>query len=425
MFIVYGSFIPFRFSADAAFVQSQWAHFFSPPVVDGTKQFSIADVISNVLLFVPFGFFWLGSEIRKRIFSRLFGASFGLGCLGLLFGLTIELGQTFSPGRTASVLDALCNALGSGIGGIVGYFVFRAGRGAWGRIARGIIRERPSLMLLGLLVLVSVADAYYPFDITIDVSTVWDNFKHIHWLPFVGAPHRFWADLVLEKGFLFAAGGYLIALNLRRIATAVPRALSWCLCVIFAAGLEAGKLFFAARVPNPENLIVCTAGALLGTYIIVPLSETVFVRRHSTSILITLMVALEAYSELSPFDWVSSVGELRTRLATVEWLPFAAYYGAAPQSALFDFGKKLLLAGPLGFIIASGAKRGRLLAAMIGLLSGVTLEACQVALRSRTASITDVLLFGGAAWVGASIFERISGIRSPEKEGTCMAQPSL
>ena len=40
------------------------------------------------------------------------------------------------------------------------------------------------------------------------------------------------------------------------------------------------------------------------------------------------------------------------------------------------------------------------------LLVGLILEAGQIALQSRNPSLTDVLLFGGAAWTGAVIFGR-------------------
>ena len=71
LFIVYGTFIPFKFTDDAAFVQSQWSGFFNPPYADGVRQFSLSDLVSNILLFVPFGFLWVGSDIGKTIFNRL------------------------------------------------------------------------------------------------------------------------------------------------------------------------------------------------------------------------------------------------------------------------------------------------------------------------------------------------------------------
>jgi hypothetical protein len=48
---------------------------------------------------------------------------------------------------------------------------------------------------------------------------------------------------------------------------------------------------------------------------------------------------------------------------------------------------------------------------MVGLLVGLVLEGGQIALQSRNPSLTDVLLFGGAAWAGAVVFERYRRIR--------------
>src|SRR5262247_3807511 len=60
LFILYGSFIPFRFSDDPEFVRSQFVRFFTPPYDHGVRRFSLPDVVSNVLLLFPSGFF--GSE---------------------------------------------------------------------------------------------------------------------------------------------------------------------------------------------------------------------------------------------------------------------------------------------------------------------------------------------------------------------------
>jgi len=76
----------------------------------------------------------------------------------------------------------------------------------------------------------------------------------------------------------------------------------------------------------------------------------------------------------------------------------------------------LFLLGPLGFLIAAGTpdvspQKRQALATAAGLLVGLVLEAGQIALQSRNPSLTDVLLFGGAAWAGAVVFERYRRIR--------------
>src|SRR5215510_9112775 len=60
LFILYGSFIPFRFSDDPEFVRSQFVRFFAPPYDHGVRRFSLPDVVSKFSFSSPSGFF--GSE---------------------------------------------------------------------------------------------------------------------------------------------------------------------------------------------------------------------------------------------------------------------------------------------------------------------------------------------------------------------------
>jgi VanZ family protein len=266
-----------------------------------------------------------------------------------------------------------------------------------------------------LLLLASVADAYYPFDVTLDVSAVWHNLKNSRLIPFAGGLRRFWLDLFVEKILLFTAIGYLALQNLPQ-GTVHTRRLAWAACSVIAMLIEVGKLFFVGRVPNLDNVVLSSLGALVGVLLIPPLAATSFARQHARRILVILILCIIAYVELSPFDWIRSADQIPFRVAMIEWLPFSSYYGAEPQAALFDLAKKLFLLGSLGFLIAAGTrdvsprKRQRI-AAMVGLLVGLVLEGGQIALQSRNPSLTDVLLFGGAAWAGAVVFERYRRIR--------------
>ena len=415
LFILYGSFIPFRFSDDPEFVRSQLARFFTPPYDDGVRRFSLPDVVSNVLLFLPFGFLWVGAEFSPRMQRCFWRVAFTAGVLGLLSGLMIESGQMFSPGRTASILDALCNGIGSATGAAVGFLLFQAFRGSFGLVLLQLLRQRPSLVLLALLLLASVADAYYPFDVTLDVSTVWHNVKNTRLIPFVGGMRRLWLDLLVEKTLLFAAIGYLALRNLPEGDVSRPK-LAWAACSAIAVLIEVGKLFFAGRAPNIDNVVFSSLGAMFGVVLVPPLTTTYIARRHARRILVILILCIIAYVELSPFDWLRSAGEIRLRIAKIEWLPFSSYYSAEPQAALFDLAKKLFLLGPLGFLIAQGSRnrnsrRREALATAAGLLVGLILEAGQIGLQSRNPSLTDILLFGGAAWAGAVVFERYRRIR--------------
>jgi hypothetical protein len=128
-------------------------------------------------------------------------------------------------------------------------------------------------------------------------------------------------------------------------------------------------------------------------------------------------------------DAIDSVDEIPLRIAKIEWLPMGSYYHAEPQAALFDLAKKLFLLGPLGFLVAGSksagdVRRRQRLAILVGLMVGLTLEAGQIALRSRTPSMTDVLLFGGACWAGAVIFNRYSLTRTYRSD-TSLSHPLL
>lgn len=410
LFILYGTFIPFRFSSDPLFVRLRWQHFFSPPFVNGVKQFSLLDAASNVLLFVPFGFLWVGAKFANRRVMGFSAVVIFVTLFGALFSFAIELGQLFSPGRTASILDVSANTLGAALGAIFGYVIFSGLRGALGAALLHVMQRRPALILLALLLIVPLADAYYPFQITLDVSTVWGNLKRTQWLPFVGGFHRYWLDLIVEKVLLFAAIGYLAKTSLtdKFLPTSGPALV---LCVGFAFCVEAGKLLFVGRIPNAENFLLAATGALLGVTVVPLLAQTSVCRRHPVGVLLCLVVANLAYSELTPFDWIQLPDELARQVARIEWLPLGAYYGADPQAALFDLGKKLMLAGPLGFLIAAGwGGRRRFAAASAGFLLGATLEALQIFLRSRTASVTDILLFAVASGSGAVIWQRYAGL---------------
>lgn len=258
--------------------------------------------------------------------------------MGLLPGLTIESGQMFSPGRIPSILDALCNGLGSATGAAAGFLLFRAFRGSFGLILLQLIRQRPSLVLLALLLLVSVADAYYPFDVTLDVSTVWHNVKNARLIPFVGGLRRFWLDLLVEKTLLFAVIGHLALRNLPEGNAPGPK-LAWAACSAIAMLIEVGKLFFAGRAPNIDNVVFSSLGALVGVVLVPPLATTGIARRHARRILVILILCIIAYVELSPFDWIRSADQIPLRIAKIEWLPFSSYYSAEPQAALFDLAK--------------------------------------------------------------------------------------
>lgn len=113
IFIIYGSFIPFRFNLDPNFIIWRWQVFLFDSLRIELRQFSTPDIASNILLFCPFGFLLIGAYRSRPCEKSSSAMCLMIGGLGFLFGFMIESGQTLAPLRSPSMLDALCNGGGA------------------------------------------------------------------------------------------------------------------------------------------------------------------------------------------------------------------------------------------------------------------------------------------------------------------------
>jgi hypothetical protein len=87
--------------------------FLAPPAPRWTSgRWNLPDLVLNLAGFVP-----LGMLIAWRRGPR--GVLLAVAC-GLTLSLTIELLQTWIPGRHSSLVDLVCNALGALLGGLIG-----------------------------------------------------------------------------------------------------------------------------------------------------------------------------------------------------------------------------------------------------------------------------------------------------------------
>jgi VanZ family protein len=77
-------------------------------------MFGVADVVLNVLGFIPFGFLaaWCLAAAAPSVLVRSLAAVLG----GLALSLTIELAQVFLPSRTSSLSDLVANTAGTALG---------------------------------------------------------------------------------------------------------------------------------------------------------------------------------------------------------------------------------------------------------------------------------------------------------------------
>ncbi|HEY7652093.1 MAG TPA: VanZ family protein [Methylomirabilota bacterium] len=392
LFLLYGSFFPFHFATDLATVRHNLdAAVLFPYDAGGQRTFSLPDVASNVLVGLPLGLLLV---TRRPSGSSPAAEVFRCGLLALLLASAIEAGQLFTSDRTASVIDIAGQVVGSVTGGLVGLTAVEAMQGSATQRLLPVFRERRAAAPLAALALVLAADSLYPYAVTLDVSTLWGNFKQTAWTPLAGDLP--WHALLVERILPYAVLGALAVAVLSPRSPSTARPAAWALCVAYAAGLETGKLFIEGRAPTIAHLPAAALGTLIGV-----LASPVKLVPPAT--LVLGAAGFLAYQELTPFDFLWSVDHVHARMPEIEWLPFASYYWADPQSALFDVGKKLLLGAGLGAALGTAGSRAPA-AWALGL--GVLLEAMQLLERSHRPAVTDVLLFVAGAIAGASLLAR-------------------
>ena len=414
-FILYGSFIPFQLALGHEGLWDRMSRVQLLPFRDGRRAFSILDVASNVLLFVPFGALTtLGfspGHRRPRILP-IAAAALLAGLLAML----IELGQLFAAGRTASLIDLAANMTGAILGAAAMALVWRSGEGRLAAAATALVRREPLVVPIALLAVTFLAEATYPFSITLDVSTLWGNLKAIAWAPF--AVPRFWGELVVDRGLRYALLGGMLAVVVDRHLSRIPaRTAAAGLVAAFAIGVELVKLLFEGRAPKVENAAVAIAGGLVGIAVLPAAARWDPVRRHPAAALGGLAILLLVHVELAPFEFGFDPATIRARLPRIEWLPFQSYYGADFQSALFDLWGKVSISGLLGFAVALGTGRGPLASALVGLAAGSGLEALQIATVSRHPSVSDVLAIALGAALGGAVYRRYRALTERDHEG--------
>lgn len=425
IFVVYGSFIPFIFNLDPNFVRWRAGVFLSRSLYRGITRWVWADVIVNVLLYVPLGLLGLASLRRDRWFSRSPVAPLVIGVLGLGTGLAVEFGQTLAPYRSPSMLDAFCNGFGALLGAVIGFCLLRPrSRALASRLAR-IARARPAESAALLLLFALLVENYYPFILTNELALRFNLAQALR-IRFWPATLRDWVDIFFDPGLICAALGF--ALYFAHRPTHPNAALkAWLQVSLAAAIIEAGTVFFVGSRFQLGDIFASSGGALFGVTIVPALSSLGWIKARQNALLLAGMLVVLGYFELRPLDWIDA-NQLPAKIRRIEWLPFISYYQSRPQAAIFDLAKKLFIGLPLGYLsVATSpvlAPRRRLIYA-VGSSGFVVLllEVCQLAVRSHVTSITDVLVFMFGAGLGAQIFEWFACAKPLSDHDSCRARP--
>ena len=282
MGIGYGSLLPFEFRD-----QTLWGAFselLSRTAVD-FGQLSRSDILTNFLLYVPLGFFWMNLfSRRQRSYSAVCSASFV--CLGV--SLSFEFAQAWQADRFCSAFDSVLNAAGATCGimiSVVSAFFARKVqvkvRHRQGLAAPLLRRKTKHLwwFLAGCYVLVLLSIFLRPLEFATSLTAVSESFSHLFELPFAELQRRSYIValiLISKKILLFVPLGAILFLAIyttpatgRARTRAVLHALLGAL--VLALGIEASQALLRSRFPASSDVVLYVTGVALGGYLVVRL----------------------------------------------------------------------------------------------------------------------------------------------------------
>jgi len=424
--LLYGSYMPFDFSFPppdavqrAHRIWSSWP--FTP---DG--EVGRADILANVLLYIPLGLF---AATRLRLGRVNRGVAFGVSLVhGFALTVAVEAVQFYLITRVCDAQDVLSNTLGTAIGAALGV---TCGRRWWTLLRRSVrwrLRVTSLSPVCALLVLMLAADAFYPLLPTQDVSAVKNHVKttlalfrdplgpHLwHGYPIFHEWHHPWCHswhhwLVCRVGLYAALAALMAGVSRRmgagRYATGAVAAFG------VAVVLELGKTFIETRYSNPGNVLMSGVGVIVGALLAARLAPGMTYRRKAWVAALAILVYM-AYMATVPRP--NEIGTERFRW-DVSLLPLYDYCMRGGLEDVKLFLRSILLSASVIFSLAVAgvwsrlglterAWRGAIWMALFGL---ATMSAKLLfTIPGRTPSTTDAFCYAVGAAVGAWVYHRM------------------
>lgn len=262
---VFGSLAPFTFHA---LTWDQARARIELPETPGLSRF---DLLDNVALFVPIGFFLAGA-LRQRHGAAVTAARVVI--VTAVLSAAVETAQIYLPTRTPAVSDFCAEQTGAAVG-----IALWAACGQWlvlwtQRLSRHREPAGLAVRLLAAFVVIWSVARLFPFNATIEVHQLAQRVRdgQIVLTPFAGgdSPARLAAEAIMATpiGFLATLGWTTPGVR-RRPAAAAAIALVFTGAVGVAQGLIDSQAFDITRVGT------AVAGALGGVALAVALSRSV------------------------------------------------------------------------------------------------------------------------------------------------------
>ena len=404
---------------------------------------SSSDWATNVMLFIPLTFTWMGALVADRRWPARVAAAALILPLAAALAVGIEFSQMWFPARTTSLTDITAETVGAAVGIVlwlgVGQLVV-----VW--LRQYSVDRRPASQLRWLLQAYVVGFVIYsviPLDLTMSVTELYHKYARgqIILVPFSyhfgsasEAAYQTLADIAL-----FVPIGAWVTLRLKEYA---PRRASLATAVliggIIAASIEVAQLLVLSRFTSTTDIILGTIGTAIGAKLVFrPDARTVFAAaagepRPRDRKAWPWLALLAGYSLFLiagfwfPFAVTRDPAIVRTRLD--EFLaraPFFALYETDPFNAIKQLVVRLVLFAPIGIIWANIASVGRIAAARrllltAGMVYAATLafgiEITEVLMPDKVADSTEIALCVAGALAGLVVTWRVLRARDEDLE---------
>jgi VanZ family protein len=335
--ILYGSFYPFGF----------YAHHdprgaLGVLLKSGFRPASRDDVVANILLYFPFGFFALYA-LGRRIGPAVAAAT----AAGFALSLVVELGQFYDTGRVQELSDIWSNTLGAFLGAA----------------AAAAARRRVSSPFLAVLLACWLGDRWYPALPSLPAVRV--------------GPLLVVSSIPALDLFRFFAAWLAVGLMLESLFQETRPGISRSRAALPALLLVSLLARALAVDVEPAEIAGGVLAALAWSGVLWRLPA----RSAAAAALFATLVALAA---LAPFHFSAAP-------RAFGWVPFRSFLEAGSSVAIRSFFDKAFLYGGMLWLLARcGFSAGW--AAALGAALVFCLRLIQVYLPGRSAEITDTIL---------------------------------
>ncbi len=237
--------------ASAGTWSSDGSRIWAPVLVSWT------DVAQNLLLYIPFGM--LGVTTLRHRRQSLLASVVEVAVITALFSLLVEGIQLYTINRIASLTDVLVAIIGAVAGGVIaGPAARMADRTVDAARPSGLFDSPDRPVLFALLIAIAVV-AWWPFDPTLDVSTLaarWRTIRRDPWL-FQGATTG-------SQLLLYAWLSLAVSVCSYRLSTLKSTVAGVAIASATAVVIDAGQLAMGSQPIGFAGLASQIAGAMAG-----------------------------------------------------------------------------------------------------------------------------------------------------------------